>query len=59
VPEDDSVVIATTDYGEPFVAAARSGRRIGVQFHPERSGTSGLRMLANFVDESRGETNAA
>jgi glutamine amidotransferase len=59
VPEDDSVVIATTDYGEPFVAAARSGHRVGVQFHPERSGTSGLRMLANFVDESRGETNAA
>lgn len=59
VPEDSNVIIATTEYGEPFVAAARSGRRVGVQFHPERSGASGLRILANFVDESRGETDAA
>lgn len=50
-PDDPSSTIATTTYGAPFVAAARSGNRVGVQFHPERSGAAGLRMLANFVDE--------
>lgn len=48
-PEDPDTIIAETRYGAPFVAAARSGRRVGVQFHPERSGEFGLRMLANFV----------
>jgi len=50
VPEDRSTVIAETSYGAPFVAAARAGSRVGVQFHPERSGAHGLRMLANFVN---------
>jgi glutamine amidotransferase len=51
VPDDEGVVIARTEYGKPFVAAARTGNRVGVQFHPERSGAAGLRMLANFVAE--------
>lgn len=49
VPADQSVILATSEYGSPFVAAVRSGARVGVQFHPERSGTAGLRLLANFV----------
>ncbi|MDJ0954588.1 MAG: imidazole glycerol phosphate synthase subunit HisH [Acidimicrobiia bacterium] len=59
VPEDESVVIATTEYGKPFVAAARSGKRVGVQFHPERSGAAGLRMLANFVSAAERDRDAA
>lgn len=59
VPEDQSVVVARTEYGKPFVAAARSRNRIGVQFHPERSGAAGLQMLANFVAECSGDRNAA
>ena len=59
VPADESVVVATTEYGKTFVAAARSGNRIGVQFHPERSGAAGLRMLANFVDECGNGRHAA
>jgi len=59
VPEDDSVVIGTTTYGERFVAAARSGSRVGVQFHPERSGRAGLAVLANFVRACRGQSRAA
>lgn len=51
VPDDRSVIVAETRYGSSFVAAARAGNRIGVQFHPERSGSAGLRMLANFVQE--------
>jgi imidazole glycerol phosphate synthase glutamine amidotransferase subunit len=44
------VVLATTDHGGPFVSAVGRGSLLGVQFHPERSGADGLRVLANFVD---------
>lgn len=49
VPASDAVVIGTAEYGSPFAAAVRDGDRVGVQFHPERSGDAGLRILANFV----------
>ena len=42
-------VLATTEHGRPFVSAMARGRMLGVQFHPERSGTDGLRLLANVV----------
>lgn len=50
-PADPGVVVATAAYGEPFPAVVRSGRIVGTQFHPERSGEAGLRILANFVGE--------
>jgi imidazole glycerol phosphate synthase glutamine amidotransferase subunit len=59
VPDDDSVVVARAEYGKPFVAAARTGNRVGVQFHPERSGAAGLQMLANFVADCAEVRNAA
>ena len=59
VPTDKSLVVATTEYGNRFVAAARSGNRVGVQFHPERSGAAGLQMLANFVAACEEGGNAA
>lgn len=46
-PTDDTT--ATCDYGGPVVAAAERGRVWGTQFHPEKSGTVGLGILANFV----------
>ncbi len=49
VPADPTVVIGTAEYGAPLVAAVAAERRVGVQFHPERSGRAGLRLLANFV----------
>lgn len=49
VPSEDDVVIATATHGSRFVAAVRRGRVVGTQFHPERSGTVGLRILDNFV----------
>ncbi len=45
----EKVGIAETEYGERFMSAVRKGRLCGVQFHPEKSGASGLRLLANFV----------
>ena len=44
------LVLATTDHGGPFTSAIARGALLGVQFHPERSGDDGLRLLANFVD---------
>ena len=49
-PNAADLVLATTDHGAPFVSAIGRGALLGVQFHPERSGSDGLRLLANFVD---------
>jgi glutamine amidotransferase len=43
-------VVAETTHGGTFVSAVARGAVLGVQFHPERSGTDGLRLLGNFVD---------
>lgn len=40
---------AICDYGEQFSAAVRKGNVFATQFHPEKSGASGLRILSNFV----------
>ncbi|MBX3115230.1 MAG: imidazole glycerol phosphate synthase subunit HisH [Fimbriimonadaceae bacterium] len=44
--------IATCHYGIPFSAAIRAGNAIGVQFHPEKSGTAGLQFLKQFCEMS-------
>ena len=46
----EGAILATTDHGGSFVSAIARGTLLGVQFHPERSGRDGLRLLANFVD---------
>ena len=58
-PADPAVVVGTADYGGRFVAAAADGSRMGVQFHPERSGAAGLRLLANFVAIAGADARAA
>lgn len=60
VPEEPGIVIGTTDYaGGDFTAAVRAGNIVGVQFHPERSGADGLRVLDNFVRWCAGAVRAA
>lgn len=49
VPADRSVVAATCEYGGTLNAAFRLDNVFATQFHPEKSGPTGLRMLANFV----------
>ena len=51
---DPADVLAVTDYGVPFHAAVQRGRILGFQFHPEKSGDVGQKLLANFVEMVRG-----
>jgi glutamine amidotransferase len=46
---------AITHYIEPFAAAVERGNVMGVQFHPEKSGAAGLKILGNFLSwEAKG-----
>jgi glutamine amidotransferase len=44
--------VAVTEYGVPFSGAVERDNVMGVQFHPEKSGSAGMRMLRNFVELS-------
>jgi glutamine amidotransferase len=48
-PEDHSVIVAETSYGITFCSAVARGNLVATQFHPERSGDSGLRIYENFL----------
>ncbi len=51
-PEDPSATLVTSEYGVEFPAVITNdgGNVIGTQFHPEKSGETGLRLLRNFVE---------
>ncbi|MTW22652.1 imidazole glycerol phosphate synthase subunit HisF [Allochromatium palmeri] len=51
--------LATTDYGTPFLSAVQRGRVGAVQFHPEKSGAAGLRLLRHFLAGEEGGVPAA
>jgi len=54
-PDDPDAVVATTDYAVDFpsVVANEAGNVFGTQFHPEKSGETGLAILRNFVEMCR------
>lgn len=43
-------ILAETDYGRPFSSAIRRDNLVATQFHPEKSGEVGLKLLSNFLD---------
>jgi glutamine amidotransferase len=45
-----AATVAESEYGEPFTAVVEQEHIFGVQFHPEKSGTVGLKLLQNFCD---------
>ena len=49
VPDDRSLIAATTEYGETLTAAVARDNIFAVQFHPEKSGDVGLQVLKNFI----------
>ncbi|GFR45822.1 hypothetical protein Agub_g7278, partial [Astrephomene gubernaculifera] len=59
-PANSEWVLATTQYGGEFVAAVNRGSVSAVQFHPEKSGATGLDILAGFLQpEEARKTRAA
>ena len=46
----ESSLLATCEYGQTVTAAVASGNVCGTQFHPEKSGETGLRMLKAFCE---------
>ncbi len=50
VPADPAVLIGSTEYGGRFASAVQMGMVFATQFHPEKSGPVGLRMLRNFCE---------
>jgi imidazole glycerol-phosphate synthase subunit HisH len=53
LPDDDDLVVARVDHAGAVVAAVEDGVLAGVQFHPERSGAAGARVLENVLQWSR------
>ncbi len=43
-------VLTWCDYGQPFLAAVENGPLSATQFHPEKSGDAGIRLLANWIE---------
>lgn len=48
-PSDPGDILATTDYGDALTAIVGRDTIVGVQFHPEKSQTMGLRLISNFL----------
>ncbi|MFQ6136565.1 MAG: imidazole glycerol phosphate synthase subunit HisH [Candidatus Hydrothermarchaeales archaeon] len=46
---DEEVTVATTQYGVEFPAVVEKGNAYATQFHPEKSGKAGLKIIENFV----------
>lgn len=51
-PADSKRIVATVDYGLAFAAVVQCDNVYGVQFHPEKSQQTGLRILSNFLEAS-------
>ncbi len=50
IPEDKSVISATTDYSTKIVCSVEKDNLFGTQFHPEKSDKTGLKIIENFIN---------
>jgi glutamine amidotransferase len=53
-PAEADITLAVTDYGGEFTSIVESGPLYGCQFHPEKSGSAGAKLLSNFAGIIRG-----
>jgi imidazole glycerol phosphate synthase glutamine amidotransferase subunit len=58
-PQEKRVVAATTEYGIEYASAIEKGNALGVQFHPEKSGDAGLKLLSGWVKMCAGHAKSA
>jgi glutamine amidotransferase len=49
VPDDKSIISATTDYASNIVCSVEKENIFGTQFHPEKSHKNGIKILENFL----------
>ena len=49
IPNDQSVIAATTDYCSDIVCSIEKENIFGTQFHPEKSDKGGLQLIKNFI----------
>ena len=57
-PEDPAVILTTTRYGHiEFCSGLRTGNTFACQFHPERSGSQGLRIYRNLAIKLENQKN--
>ena len=50
MPDDESIIAGTCDYGGSVVASLSQNNLFSTQFHPEKSGVAGLKILKNFTN---------
>ena len=50
IPDDDDIIAGTCNYGVDVVASLSQNNLFSTQFHPEKSGKAGLKILKNFVN---------
>jgi len=50
LPQDQSIITGTTEYGEKFASIVSKDNILGVQFHPEKSGPAGFKLLKKFTN---------
>ena len=55
VPDDSTHILARTRYGEDFTSAVQNGNVFGVQFHPEKSQSGGLKLISRFIKLNGGD----
>lgn len=53
VPDSKDVILGEAEYGKPFACIIEQGNMIATQFHPEKSHAAGLKIIENFVRESK------
>ena len=50
IPDDESIIAGTCEYGGSVVASLSQNNLFSTQFHPEKSGVAGLKILKNFTN---------